>query len=232
MKRHALIIECSAINGQDKLPGAIRDAEAWQKYLRSNIGGAWSDSEISILRNPTPSEMKALISRRSDDYNFITFSGHGYVASHTNETMICLQGGSLSETDLITPASRSTVILDSCRGILSAHFSEALCSEMYKSFVDSQRYRTLFDNAISRAEKGVCQLYGCSFGEAAQESKAGGEFTQALIQAGESWNERGVLSLHRAFEHAEKILQRTSPGQTPESKLGRRLNHFPFAVQP
>lgn len=35
-ERQALIIECSAIDKHDPLPGAIRDAESWMEYLLSN----------------------------------------------------------------------------------------------------------------------------------------------------------------------------------------------------
>ena len=110
-------------------------------------------------------------------------------------------------------------------------FMEAL-GAMRKSAAEGSKFRNLFDTALERAEKGVCRLYGCAFEQAAQESKAGGDFTQALIQADKGWAGSGVFSLRNAFDEAEKVVRRKSPQQTPECQLGRRINHFPFAVQP
>ena len=103
---------------------------------------------------------------------------------------------------------------------------------MYKSASDRENFRVLFDTAIERAEKGLCKLYGCAFEQAAQESKAGGYFTQALIQAGNNWKGSGVFTLRNAYEIAESTVRQKNSPQTPESELGRRLYHFPFAVQP
>lgn len=231
IKRQALVIECSAINGQDKLPGAQRDADSWQEFLLSNRGGAWRNDEITVLRNPTPQMVRSKIALITDGYGFVTFSGHGYVAEQTKNTMVCLQGGNISEIELTPSSPRATVILDSCRGIQALSFMEAL-SAMRKLAADSGQFRNLFDTALERAEKGVCKLYGCAFEQAAQESKAGGAFTQALIQAGKGWTGSGVLFMRNAFDEAEKAVRQNSPQQTPESQLGRRINHFPFAVQP
>lgn len=175
IKRHALIIECSEIPGQDKLPGAKKDADSWEDYLLSNQGGAWLSSEIAVLRNPSPQAVKLKIALMPNGYGLVTFSGHGYVSSQTKETMVCLQGGDMSETALIPTSERSTIILDSCRGVHLAieSFAEARLSAMYKSASDSERFRALFDKALISAEKGLCKLYGCAFEQAAQESKAG-----------------------------------------------------------
>lgn len=235
LTRHAIIIECSAISGQEKLPGAIRDADAWEKYLLSYKGGAWRNNEITVLHNPTPQIVKSTISRMPDGYGFVTFSGHGYVSASSKETMICLQGGNMSENELVPSSSRTTLILDSCRGVISESlesFAEARLSTMTKSMSDAERYRSIFDAALAKAEKGNCKLYGCSFDEASQESKAGGLFSQAMIHAGNNWGGTGAFTLRNAFDDAEKVVHQKSPQQTPESQLGRRLFHFPFAVKP
>lgn len=233
IKRNALIIECSAIDGQEKLPGATRDASAWQNYLLSNRGGAWRSNEISILSNPTLQIVRSKIALMTDGYSFVTFSGHGYVSARTKETMLCLQGGEISEIGLTPSSNRVTLILDSCRGIISEAlaFAEARAL-LRKSEVDSSQFRNLFDSALERAEMGACKLYGCAFDQSAQETKAGGVFTQSMIQAGINWTGSGVFSLRNAFDEAEKMVARKHPQQTPEPQLGRRLNHFPFAVQP
>lgn len=233
IKRNALIIECSAVAGQEKLPGAIRDADAWRSYLLSNRGGAWSSNEITVLSNPTPQLVRSKISLMTDGYSFVTFSGHGYVSARNKETMVCLQGGDVSEIDLTPTSERASIILDSCRGVVSVAL-EAIFAEasLRKASEDRESFRILFDRALERAEKGDCRIYGCAFDQAAQENKAGGVFTQALVQSGESWSGSGVFSLREAFDEAKRVVARKHPQQTPESELGRRLNHFPFAVHP
>lgn len=229
--RHALIIECSEIVGQDPLPGARRDADNWNEFLLSNRGGLWRTSEIAVLRNPSSTQVKSVIGKMTGGYGFVTFSGHGYVSAQTGETMVCLQGGNLSEIELTPKSPRTTVILDSCRGVYTVAFAEAF-EVMRKAAGDDARFRTLFDAALERAELGVCRAYGCSFEQAAQESKAGGYFTQALIQAGKGWDGPGALSLRNAFDSAAITIKRKAPQQTPEAEFGRRLYHFPFAVHP
>lgn len=231
IKRHALVIECSEIVGQDKLPGAQRDAIAWREFLLSDRGGAWRRDEITVLNNPTRQNVLSRLGLMNEGYGFVTFSGHGFVSGATNETMACLQGGNISEFELTPACPRATVVLDSCRGVLAVTFAEALTA-LHKRAADNTRYRDLFDTALEIAEKGACTLYGCAFEQAAQESSAGGDFTQALIRAGENWAGPGVFSLRNAFDQAEKVVRGKSKQQTPVSKLGRRLYHFPFAVEP
>lgn len=233
IERRALIVECSAIAGQDKIVGAQKDAYAWQEFLLSHRGGAWRNNEITILNNPTPQTVRSKIALMSTGYSFVTFSGHGYVNAYTKKTMVCLQGGDISESELTPSSDRATIILDSCRGqtFALAEFAEARA--MLKAAADSSQYRNLFDAALERSEYGVCQLYGCAFKQAAHEDpEIGGDFTQALIQAGNNWAGPGVFSLRNASDAAEKVVRQKRPQQTPECNLGRRINHFPFAVQP
>lgn len=233
IERRALIIECSEIAGLGKIAGAQKDAYAWQEYLLSKRGGAWRDNEITILNNPTPQAVRSKIALMSTGYSFVAFSGHGHVNAYSRKTMVCLQGGDISESELTPSSSRATVILDSCRGETFA-FAEAMEKRaMLKAEADSSQYRNLFDAALERSEYGVCQLYGCAFKQAAHENpEIGGDFTQALIQAGKKWAGSGVFSLLNASEAAEKVVRQKRPQQTPECNLGRRINHFPFAVQP
>jgi hypothetical protein len=230
IKRHALIIGCPNVNGQEKLPGAQIDVDAWKNFLLSNHGGGWYHNEITVLTNPTPQEVHSKIKDMPDGYSFITFSGHGYVDS-SSSTMICLQGGNVSELDLVPSSARTTVILDSCRGLLQVKaLKESLEMLRHEVAVDREKFRDRFDIALEHAEKGICRIYGCAFEQAAQESKAGGDFTQALVLTGVNWSGPGVLSLRAAFDTAEKVVRSKKSQQTPECQLGRRIHHFPFAV--
>lgn len=231
MERHAVIIECSAIPGQDRLPGCALDAAAWKDYLCSAAGGAWYNSEIEVLSNPSAKAALACTQKIYAGYGFVAFSGHGYVDMSTGQTMACFVGGNLSDSQLAPPSDRATLIMDSCRGL--AHVAIAKESmELREAVIDKQAYRDLFDRALERAEKGSCRIYGCSFDEAANEEKTGGAFTQNLIKVGTAWRTSGVLTLRQSFDAATARVRQRYPQQNPEALLGRRLNHFPFAVHP
>lgn len=230
MKRQALIIECSAVTGQSKLPGAVVDAAAWKKYLSSTRGGAWESGEIQTLSNPTPALILSRVAAMSGDYGLIAFSGHGCVVADT--TMVAAEGGLVSEQQLVTnPCVRLTLILDSCRGVESP--TELAKSEvMLDSVEDRSAYRRAFEDAVLRSEKGTCRLYGCDFNEGSGEDPKGrgGFFTQALIAVGRRATGKGVLGLDKAFEVAAADVRSKDPRQNPQASLGRRMHQFPFAV--
>lgn len=229
MSRKALIIECSAVTGQDRLPGAAVDAAEWKDYLWLPRGGAWEGLEIEELHNPTRDKVLARISAMNANYGFITFSGHGYATGNT--TWLCLEGGVISDKEIIARApSKTTLVMDSCRGLVRerALAKAQITLEDYKARAD---YRRLFDDAVKKAELGACRLYGCDFDESAQESEAGGLFTQCIILAGRNWGGRGVLPLNQAFDAAARCVTQKDPRQMPQSNMGNRVNHFPFAVQ-
>jgi hypothetical protein len=232
LQRKALIIECSKVSGLEPLPGAKRDAQSWRDYLLSNRAGAWFEDEITVLSNPSKSQVHAVVDEMREGYAFIAFSGHGWVNKNSGETMIEVEGGSISQTELIPKCKRATLIFDSCRGVVGAEKMVAFSEALRKSYSPDKRHRDIFDEALRNAEEGCCWLFGCAFNQAAQESKAGGVFTQAMIEAGQKWSGRDVYSLADAFNEAEKTVQRVHPQQTPEKQCGRRMRHFPFAVKP
>jgi len=46
MKRSAILIESSQLQGKQDLPGARLDVEKWTTFLLSDKGGAWNADEI------------------------------------------------------------------------------------------------------------------------------------------------------------------------------------------
>lgn len=233
MERKALIIECSNVAGLDKLPGATIDASSWRDYLISARGGAWYNSEIVILRNPDKSMVINEVNSINSDYAFIAFSGHGYVSKETSLTMVCVNGGNLSESELTPSAQRSVVVMDSCRGALLESAMRSVASSLLSKGLNLyDDYRKIFDESVLSAEAGECKIYGCAFDQAAQESSAGGLFTKSFIETGENWRGRGALDIKSAFDNAYQLVRSRDKVQTPVFRGGRRLRHFPFAVNP
>ena len=72
-------------------------------------------------------------------------------------------------------------------------------------------------------------------GEAANENRSGGHFTQAIINTSNEWASSGtssplILNTRDAFNYACRELQELTTRQNPEYCPGRRINHFPFAI--
>ena len=116
MNRKAVLIESSNVSGQTDLPGARADVANWDEFLRSDLGGAWTHSEICILRKPFSSDLDRELKVASDYYCFVAFSGHGCEGSIVlNEHFT-----SYPISALVPKCDRATLILDSCRGFEDA----------------------------------------------------------------------------------------------------------------
>ena len=77
MKRRAILIESSNVTGHDDLPGARVDVTNWRNFLKSDLGGAWEDSEIVTLRKPASQEVDLQLNAGADGYCLVAYSGHG-----------------------------------------------------------------------------------------------------------------------------------------------------------
>jgi len=249
MSRKAVIIESSNVNGQANLPGALVDQQNWINFLKSDLGGAWYDSEIELLSKPSSMKVEKLLDDHKDKYCFLAFSGHG-----SNNSIV------LNENRLNYPISglrpkseKGTLIIDSCRGIDSARvisFSAAKtrylaeASEGHAVIANSARgYSTKFGSADKRrdhhirwnfalilANKGVVEMYACSKGEGANEDpNAGGYYTSLLLQSADLWQQLGgdgnIYTTKDAHNHA---VSKLPPQQNPEYRPSHLA--FPFAV--
>src|SRR4051794_517487 len=111
MKRKAIIIETSAVPDLDHLPGAGRDAETLEAWLRGNAGGAWGDEigEIEVLHTPSVNLVKAhLLIAKHADYAFVAFSGHGEQprGGDFDDTVLALRDGTITVRELNCGADR------------------------------------------------------------------------------------------------------------------------------
>lgn len=117
MNRKAIIIESSQVEGLDDLNGARKDAENWNNFLLSNLGGAWSSRDIVVLNTPLMSDVLSHISESSVDYLFVAFSGHGGIVD--GKEVICLKNGDypicLLKKLICDRCPKATLVLDCCR---------------------------------------------------------------------------------------------------------------------
>lgn len=241
MDRRALLIEASKIKDHDDLPGARTDVASYARFLKSDFGGAWEDSEITILSHPAKSNLERYIKlAKFYDYSFVTFSGHGHhVKGKTvDETRLCINDREeISVYDLNSQGSYSLVVADACRKVTyidaekqARAFEMALSEAEARLRPNRARCRELFYKTLSAAEKGPIYFYSCDLNEAASDVPS---FSSKLVEAGEGWAENkkeGVLPSNLAFRAAAEAITSRNAQQNPQSNAGRRSIHFPFAV--
>lgn len=244
MSRRAILIEASKIKDHGDLPGARADVANYKAFLESAIGGAWNDNEITVLSHPARKSLLEWIAyARSQDYAFVTFSGHGHHVrgKDIDETRLCINDSEEVAVHDLNPGNpRSLIVTDSCRGLTileaeeySRSFQLSLNAKMAALRPDRARCRALFDASLEQAERGPIFMYSCDLNEAAGESNRGGYFSRAMLDVAEAWadqKERGTLRSNNAFAGAAQVTTRKNPQQHPVSEAGRRNVHFPFSV--
>lgn len=245
MDRLAILIEASKLKDHDPLPGAVADVENYAEFLKSPVGGAWQESEITTLHNPRRENLKRYIQIAAHyDFTMVTFSGHGHHvvgAKGVNETRLCLNDTEEIAVHELNPGNPwSLVIADTCRKVTVLEmeyevrgFRNLMAEKRAHFRPDAKKCRELFDKSITEAEKGPITMYSCDLNEAAGESSRGGYFSCGLLEISAAWADRGdgsVLRSNTAFTGAAAYTTNKNPQQHPVQEAGRRLVHLPFAV--
>lgn len=258
MNRKAILIESSNVTGLNDLPGARVDIHNWKNFLRSDLGGAWTDSEIVVLNKPFSKGVKDALTVVSDCYCFVAFSGHG-----CNETVALNDYvKELPIEDLKPKGDKGTLIVDSCRGVEEARdyrfgdvrgiaiANEALDGRVLsrasrghlvefpaadvaweKKSTATSNHRQIWCSGVKQSAKGVVQMLACSKGQAAGENpQAGGYYTSLLMQSADLWNKKLTTDkIHTTKAAHDYAASALPPQQTPEY-LPSGLK-FPFAAK-
>lgn len=74
MKRIALLLGCDTVDISTRY-----DVDTWESFLQSNRGGAWENTEIMKLVDPSKTEVTSKLEsiRSRYDYLLLIFAGHG-----------------------------------------------------------------------------------------------------------------------------------------------------------
>jgi hypothetical protein len=257
MTRKAILIESSNVKGLTDLPGARLDISNWKHFLTSELGGAWSDSEIVTLNKPFSSDVEKALAIDSDSYCFVAFSGHGSDGSVALNDIL----DEFAITSLKPKTNRATLIVDACRGVadpvaLLANLKVAMANEsitkavavealqgrstvfcsameesrIYNRLQRAASNRSRWETALNASSSGVVQMLACAKGQAAGENpSAGGYYTSLLMQSAERWDKRTTqASIHSTKDAHDYAVTKLPSQQTPEY-LPSWLA-FPFAV--
>lgn len=236
--------------------GTSEDCDKWVEFLCSDTGGAWNDSEIvRLTANPSSTNVcTAIATAASYDYAIVAFSGHGKIEKEDGEwiTKVLLNDNPndtkrwLPDYELRPRSPRGLVSIDSCRWDPTGQYRMKAANESVVNLSFSQYYekreahRKLFEDDLSKCERGTIMMYGCDFGEVAEDvhtrgGDPGGLFTFSLLKAAIAWHDApsnsGVYKVNKAFTEAFARVKVLRPLQNPQFEPGRRLGHFPLAVK-
>ncbi len=247
MKRYALLIEAARAKGQKEILGCERDVDRLQTWLKNPAGGAWNDSEIKVLHNPTKAQLaseKLIINRA--DFALLSFSGHGRIVENYTghrRQMVTIGTGEEIDFDEMKPAvPKAIIICDACREVHRlAETREVTFGRVAQYAKEAkqytrQDYRDLFERKVEAAAAGTFTMYSCSPGQCAGDDPLnGGVFTDALLnRAGDLYsNSRSTLAyeVESVFLLAKTTVTSKYPDQSPMAGPSNRSgNAFPFVV--
>jgi hypothetical protein len=223
-----------------------KDGPLYSSYLQSPLGGAWTASEIGMLKNPSPAQVQAAVRALGlADYSMVVFSGHGYYSANKGSTIIELTPGvEIDSLDLSQGTTKRTVILDCCRVVIKELVLEQMMRKSLAkadSIPNVEAARFYYDKQISDCPSGLVKLFACSINETAgDDSQLGGVYSHSLVSGAEEWAKEGgkntstsyyILDVSDAHDRAAVRVVRLSGGtQNPTIQKPRSGPYFPFAV--
>ncbi|MEI6197031.1 MAG: hypothetical protein WCS42_22170, partial [Verrucomicrobiota bacterium] len=199
--------------------------------------GSWEPEEIICQQNPgLDSILKSVTEAKGAEYSLVYFAGHGEVVKTDlpwPETRMQLGSGqTISEREINPGSPRCTLIMDCCSRTPEQDEKKLLVrtSMLLEHGKDRAEFRNLYQQSLTAAESGLVKIIVTKVGGSAAGTHS---FTQHLLNEANIWtsNNRGILYLGDAVELAKNSMKRENPQQQPEYQGGRRLRHFPFAVQ-
>ncbi len=195
-------------SGKDRLPGVPQDMVNLEQYLLSPRGGAWNQSEIQLMYDPSCYEVLKAVQAAIADYVFVYFSGHGFMSGNA-QNFLCVKDGYLEDHELFNIVSpRQLITCDSCRKFYHtiSGFPEEL--EQYQYATGYSEARAVFNSYIINSKPGRIIIHSTSTDQYAIDNLDGhgGEFTLALLDSLYSF--KPFVSGYHPMT-VEKILDRT-----------------------
>lgn len=234
MKRKALLIGDTI-----GCVGVAKDLANWRKFLMSEVGGCWLNSEIEIIQNSTRDDILQRVSEiRSKNYDFsiVVFSGHG---GTVKSTVLWLNDKEyLLEAELKRISSRQITVLDCCR--VHEKIADAVMERetFSKSWAFSDELRAKYDRRqMSVIPHGVT-LYACSDEECAYTTSNGGYYTNNLLKSAMNIDSKSdfisVIEAHNRAKYLtyQEVLSREGHNQTPDISMPRLSTTFAISINP
>ena len=202
-KRRALIFGNMGVKGykgSEYIDGVNLDLINFYNYIRSDIGGAWMQSEIKLFLPNEINKTQLLDCIRAQghvDYWLIFFSGHGS-SDQNGDDFLEVKPESLDDDwlcyirEIVNAVgyTRMALITDACRSYYPINESAENSKIRYFSdggrisSLDSLRYREIYNNALKELPSPSYYIaQSCNSLEVSNDSgEYGGEYISALIE--------------------------------------------------
>ncbi|MEA3522766.1 MAG: caspase family protein [Campylobacterota bacterium] len=238
MKKRALIIG-NAGNEDEFLLGVSKDVNNYKRFLLSNIGGNWYESEISISLDETKKEVEAKIRQvknEKNDFIFIVFTGHGSYSRLKQCRKLYINYDYIYESDLLHSSNKQITIIDTCAGIeddllLEINMESYTADSIRKNAsIDN---RIVYENDIRQCLRQQNILYACDIDETSADTSKGGLFSYHLIETAKNNKFEQILDTQKAYIKTDYLVQsdpRTK--QNPQYfNSCRSYKRLPFSVK-
>jgi hypothetical protein len=243
MKKRVLLISGSlSKNHPDHLSGADRDIINYCRFFSSAIGGAFLESEITILQNPSSDKIEHHTKLNcGSDVNIIVFSGHGETDAYSGVHYIWINDNEkINVGDLYNSSNRQVFILDSCRIEQQANHFDGLLGDPLNLTFDNRNLdlaRKMYDRQLEDCAYGRYFLFSSGYGEASYGDNSGGIYSRSLLGTISAWYKHGRatrLTLYQAFQ-ISKYKMKKGPNyyQVPSFYATTGFHEeLPFAINP
>lgn len=214
------------------IKGVDADIAAWKAFLSSAVGGGWTSGEIEDLSGWSRENLLDYChSGVASDYSLVCFSGHGFVAKDDLDfdvTHLKLNDSEIvAEWELYPRGERGLMILDCCR--MPRELSVWKMPLEESSSWDLESSRKMFNQCMMHCEKGVSTVYAVNVNQQAEDDPS---FTRAMLDTAVQMASTALTAVVRVNEAVERVKGNMSLRKSPLYEGGRRVGHFPIAVNP
>lgn len=220
MKKLALLI-----GNTNNLKGVEKDIYDFKTYLKSGIGGAWTEEEIKCAFNISLLDLNTYLTnvRKYDwDYLIFYFSGHGGMDNKgVTHLEINSREETISECSIVNIAKRQLNIFDCCRvNVLEPSMLHGIDVRMFSDYSTNLKiYRQIFEKKILAIPPQNVTLYACDKGQKSIDTVSGGVYTQALLESAYSLSIKGDVKVGDINKTIVDKLHYYRYNQTPQGRI-------------
>lgn len=232
MIRRAILI---SDNGgvEDNISATKEDVKNYRNFLMSNIGGAWTNSEIETHRNPNYNIINELRNYEYD-YTITMVSSHGGVKKENGKLYLYLNNRLYDCVHFKNKSKRQLMIFDCCRTYLEEEqydFKQFSFESVFKSC--SNLYREKYNRYIETCGEAIIILYSCKVGQASRlDEELGSFFINSLISAAKNKiKTKNIVTVKEALELSKEYIKEYPTNQIPEISQIKINRYFPIAVK-
>ena len=233
MIRRAILI---SDNGgvEDNISATKEDVKNYRDFLMSNIGGAWTNSEIETHRNPNYNIINDLRNYEYD-YTITMVSSHGGVKKENGKLYLYLNNRLYDCVHFVNKSKRQLMIFDCCRTYLEEEqydYKQFSQESVYTNFATiSHRFK--YNSYIETCGEAIIILYSCKVNQASRlDEELGSFFINSLISAAKYKSQSsGIVTVKEALELSKEYIKQYPTNQIPEISQIKTNRYFQIAVK-